>query len=210
MTGCLYLPNNGCKAEPVVNFDMCLPHLNTSRGLQHMVDQVRNGTVLVQSDIDKVIADRTALPEKDYQTTALEKMVEAIDRVLAFEEHCARMVAKLDPSDWRYEDRKGSEQLRSEVELYERSMDRTARVLQQVSKMAINEKRISLGKAQTEMMVRILMGVVLDMGLDKDQIKTAQRLLLLRLRKEANLAPRVEDHIAGELSGPPTIDADVV
>jgi hypothetical protein len=197
----MYLPNFGCKKEPVVNFDMCLDHLNTSRGLQHMVDRVRNGHVLLQSDIDLAIERRTAIPEKDYQTTALERMVEAIDRVLEFERIIEQKVAHLDPDDWRYTDRKGSEQLRSEVELYERAMDRTARVLGQVSKMAINEKMVSLGKAQTELMVRILMGTISDLGLDLAQMKAAQQYLLDRLRGEANLDARTEDHIAGELTG---------
>jgi hypothetical protein len=175
-----------------------------------MVERVRKGHVLLQTDIDNAIAERTKIPEKDYQTTALEKMVEAIDRVLAFEHTTSRMLAALDPADWRYEDRKGTEQVRSEVVLYERAMDRTTRVLQQISKMAISEKQVSLGKAQTELMVRILMGVLDDMEATPYQIEEAQNLLLERLKKEANLSPRVEDHIAGELTGPPTIDGDVI
>jgi hypothetical protein len=199
MGACIYSPGGACRKDVVLNFEMCLDHLNTARGLQHMVDTVRNGRVITQKDIDELIAKRTRIPEKDYQTTALERMVEAIDRVLEFERTTERMVADLDPSDWRYEDRRGAEQLRSEVSLYERALDRTASVLNQISKMAIAEKMVSLGKAQTELMVKILMGTISELKLDSVQTRQAQQILLAKLKDEARLPARTQEHIAGEL-----------
>lgn len=199
MPGCIYMPMNGCKKDVILNFEMCLDHLNTARGLQHMVDTVRNGRVITQRDIDLLIEKRTRIPEKDYQTTALERMVEAIDRVLEFEQATQRLVADLDPSDWRYEDRRGGEQIRSEVVLYERALDRTANVLHQISKMAIAEKMVSLGKAQTELMVKILMGTITEMNMSVEDTKRIQSILLSKLKEQANLPQRTQDHVAKEL-----------
>ena len=207
---CTFDPRSLCRNEAVVNFQFCIPHLNTPRGLAHMRDVAASGAMLVQSDIDHAIEQKTKIPEKDTQTTALEKMLETLDRVLEYESFAGKLVAKLDPSDWRFLDRTGSEQLRSEVLIYERAMDRTARVLKDISKMALNEKIVSLGRAQTELMVRILMGVVNDMNLSSEQIDEARSLLLDKMMKEANMGTRLKDHMQKELSGPPTIDGEVV
>lgn len=207
---CSFEPRNGCKNEAAVNFRYCVPHLNTPRGMQHMIDTARTGAMLVQSDIDNAIAERTRIPDKDAQTTALEKMLEALDRVLAFEEFSGKQMAKIDPSDWRFLDRTGSEQLRSEVQIYERAMERTARVLKDISKMALQEKIIGLGKAQTELMVRILMSTVTEIGLDVHQIDHAKAVLLKKLMEEAHMGYRTREHVTAQLTAPTPIDVEIV
>jgi hypothetical protein len=82
----------------------------------------------------------------------------------------------------------------------ERAMDRTARVLASVSKMAIEQKQVALGKAQTELIVRILMSVITEMRLNAVQTDMARAILLEKFRTEANLAPRVEHKVIQELS----------
>lgn len=205
---CQYEPNNRCGNEVAINFKFCIPHLNTPRGQQHMVEVARSGAMLVQSDIDRVIDERTRIPDKDARMTALEKMLEAFDRVIAFEQTTARLMRDLDPKDWRYQDRTGSEQIRSEVVLYERAMDRTARILKDISKMALDSKIVSLGKAQTELMVRILMSTINEIGLDVRQLDDARNILLNKMLQEANMGHRTKEHVVKELSGPPIIDAD--
>lgn len=207
MTQCTFEPQKLCKEEAVINFDYCISHLNTPRGLQHMVDRVRTGRVLVQSDIDRHVESKLAVPDKDVQTTALEKMLDALERVTAFERYTEKLVANLDSSDWRFLDRTGSEQLRSEVQLYERAMERTARVLKDTSKMAIQEKMVSLGRAQTELMVRVLMGVISDMGMSAKDLDRAKGILLQKLMAEGNLDSRTKDDTQKRLTA---VDAEVV
>lgn len=175
-----------------------------------MMEVARSGAMLVQSDIDNVIHERTRIPEKDAQTTALEKMLEAFDRVLSFEQATATLMRDLDPSDWRYQDRTGSEQLRSEVALYERAMDRTARVLKDISKMALDDKIVSLGKAQTELMVRILTATINELDLDVRQIDQARHVLLDKLMKEANMGYRTQENVRAQLTAPIPVDGEVV
>lgn len=207
---CQYEPQNRCKNEMAINFKFCIPHLNTPRGQQHMVDVARSGAMLVQSDIDRTIEQKIAIPDKDAQTTAIEKMLEALDRVLDFEKATSQLLRGMETSDWRYQDRTGSEQLRSEVTLYERAMDRVARVLKDISRMALDEKKISLGKAQTELMVRILMATIDDLGLGDHQLMQARQTLLNKFIDEGNLGYRTREHVRAELTGPPVLDADVI
>lgn len=173
-----------------------------------MVEVARSGAMLVQSDIERVIDQRTRIPDKDARMTALEKMLEAFDRVIAFEHATGKLMENLNPSDWRYTDRTGSEQIRSEVVLYERAMDRTARVLKDISKMALDSKIVSLGKAQTELMVRILMSTINELGLDVRQLEHARGVLLSKMLEEANMGHRTKEYMVKELSGPPILDQD--
>lgn len=211
MQQCLYEARRACPNEPVINFRYCTEHLNTPRGAQHMIDVARSGAMLVQSDVDSAIQERTKILDKDVQTTALEKMLDALERVLAFERHTEKMISGLPSDEWRFLDRTGSEQLRSEVQIYERAMERTARVLKDISKMAIQEKMVSLGKAQTDLIVRILMSTVTEMELDEAQIEAARQILLRKFLTEANLAGRTQKEVVKELTAPyqEVIDVDL-
>lgn len=182
-----------------MNFDYCLEHLNTPRGAQHMLDRVRSGQVVTQHEIEEKFSLATKRTAKDYQTTALEKMGDALDRILEWEEGARILLSRVPADEWRYCDRAGTEQLRGEVGIYERAQDRTTRVLSQVSKMAIEQKLVSLGKAQTEMIIRIIMGVINDMKLSDTDLENAKRLIMQRLRAEANLSPRTEYEVRNEL-----------
>jgi hypothetical protein len=207
---CQYEPGNRCANEAAVNFRFCVSHLNTPRGLSHIHDCVRRGVLLTQSDIDNMIDEKTRIPDKDAQTTALEKMLEELVHVMEFEDFMRRQVSDMNPSDWRFLDRTGSEQIRSEVVLYERAMDRTARVLQGMSKMALQEKIVSLGKAQTELMIRLLMATLNDLSLDMHHITRAKTVLLQKLREEAHLGSRVREHVTAELTGPTIVNTEEV
>ena len=153
------------------------------------------------------IAKRVDVPEKDYHTSALEKMDKTLTELLEFSQRTKDMLYAIDPGDWRYQHRTAGEQTRMEVTLYERALDRSARVLKDVSKMALEEKITSLGRAQVELMIRILMGTVIEMQLDADKITLARSILLRRFRDEANLSSKLEARTEKELTGPVVVDA---
>lgn len=201
---CAYEP--ACRSSRVVGFDFCIPHLKTPRGQQHALDRIRSGALLTEDDLHHEIARRTDVPDKDYHTSALEKMDKTLTELLEFTERTKDMLYSIDPSDWRYQHRTAGEQTRMEVALYERALDRSSRVLKDVSKMALEDRITSLGRAQVELMIRILMGTVIEMQLDVEKITLARAILLRRFRDEANLGSRLEQRTERELSGPAVID----
>jgi hypothetical protein len=196
---CTFEPT--CKGSKVIGFDYCPPHLDTPRGHQHALNRISSGALFTEDDLDQEIAKRTDIPENDYHTSALEKMDRALTEILGFTTHTRTMLFDIPSGDWRYQHRTAGEQVRMEVGLYERAMDREARVLKDVSKMALEEKIVSLGKAQTELVIRILMGTIMELGLDAAGITRARSILLRRFQEEANLSSRVEEKVTKELSG---------
>lgn len=172
-----------------------------------MMNRVQSGAVLTEDDLEAEMARRTEIPESDYHTSALEKMDRTLTELLNFTEQTKALLFELPTEDWRYSHRTSGEQTRMEVGLYERALDRAARVLKDVSKMALEEKITSLGKSQTELIIRILMSTILEIGLDAPTITRARSILLRKFQEEGNLSSRVEGKVTAELESGVVIDA---
>jgi hypothetical protein len=202
---CTYEPR--CGGSRVIGFDYCPEHLKTPRGQQHAMSRISSGAVLTETDLEAELARRTELPDNDYHTSALEKMDKTLTELLQFTEQAKSILYDIPVEDWRYQHRTSGEQTRMEVGLYERAMDRAARVLKDVSKMALEEKIVSLGKAQTELVIRILMSTIMEMGLTAEDITRARTILLRRFQEEANLSSRVEAKVTKELESGMVVNA---
>lgn len=200
MLTCLYVASRpGCPNERTLDYEFCLDHLDTPRGKAHVMEVISRGMVTLPSQVQAAIEAAREIPDEDYQTQALEKMSELLDRVLSWETKAKEDLDSIPPMDRRYTDRSGAEQMRSEVGIYERALDRSTKALATVSKMAINEKMVSLGKAQTELMIKIMMNVIARLDVDNKILDMARGYLLDEFRKEANLAGRVEHHVTKQL-----------
>lgn len=198
---CQYDVRTTCPNSPAIGFDMCIQHLQTSRGLAHARERIDSGQLFTYRDLETEIQSRTEAPLKDYHTTALEQMAQALAEQQRFAAHARDMLYSISPADWRFTDRHGQEQTRMEVTLYERAQDRLARLVERASKMSLQEKVVSLGRAQTELVVRLAMGTIEDLGLDSDTFDRARKILLERFRKEAHLSARHEAQVTVELEG---------
>ena len=202
MQTCLYDVRGArtCPNERALDYEFCREHLNTPRGRQHALDVIAQGSVTLPSEVEQVIVQAAELPSKDVQTTVLEQMADALSRVLEWEEASRQRLMKLPESDWRFKSRDGAEQQRTELKVYEAALDRTIKVLGTASKVAIRDKMVALGRAQSELMIKILLGVINDMRLDAAAQDKARFLLLERFQSEANLSSRVEQHVVKELT----------
>lgn len=181
---------------------MCVLHIQTARGLAHARERLDSGQLFTYADLETEIRARTEAPLKDYHTTALEQMATALEEQQKFAAHAREMLYALDPNDWRYTDRHGTEQTRMEVTLYERAQDRVARLVERASKMSLQEKVVSLGRAQTELVIRLAMGTIEDLGLDAGTFDQARATLLERFRREAHLSAKHEAQVTAELESP--------
>ena len=69
----------------------------------------------------------------------------------------------------RFEDDKGGEQLRSEVILYERALDRAAKFLDLLARSGFEEKRIMIAQREGQMIVELLRRVFSQINLTPEQ-----------------------------------------
>lgn len=103
---------------------------------------------------------------------ALENPLDGLARlateVTAFKDALAARVNAL--TSIRYEDMKSAEQLRSEVALYERALDRTARLLETMVKLDFEKRMLALNEAQLD-----IMGKAIDLILEGLELTTDQQ-----------------------------------
>lgn len=196
---CQYDLRVNCSHPPVIGFDMCIEHLNTARGLSHARERIGSKELFTYLDLANEVKAQTEAPLKDYHTTALEQMAEALAEAQDWCRQCREMLYSIPTDQWRYQDRTGGEQVRMEVKIYEAAQDRLARLVEKASKMSLSEKVVSLGRAQTELVIRLAMGTLEDLGLDADAFDKARSILLERFRKEAHLSARHEAQVEKEL-----------
>lgn len=101
-----------------------------------------------------------------YQAEACGDPLEALQRLagraLAVEQALGRMVNDLD--EIRFTDEKGAEQLRSEVALLERAMDRCGKLLVDIAKLNIDERMAKVTERQAEIMQAALDASLAEMG----------------------------------------------
>lgn len=85
-------------------------------------------------------------------------------------------------TDIRYQDAKGGEQLRAEVALYERAMDRCNTVLGTISRLNIDERMAVISEKQAERVIAAIDAVLDFLGVTGDQAVAAKRIAAQKLR----------------------------
>ncbi|MFI7628421.1 hypothetical protein [Microbispora rosea] len=73
-----------------------------------------------------------------------------------FKNFLGARVSEMRAQEWRFTDDKGAEQLRAEIALYERALDRTARVLSDLVKLKLEERQVRVAEQQGVMLAEVI------------------------------------------------------
>lgn len=105
--------------------------------------------------------------------------------IIAWKDLMAAHVATL-KNDLRYAG-EHAEQIRGEVTLYEKALDRSVAVLAQIARLKIDERLAAINEAQIKTISRILEGVLDKLGMNYDQKREAFAEMS-RLARKASMA----------------------
>lgn len=100
-------------------------------------------------------------------------------RVLAWERVFDEKRQQLE--EWRYTHGSG-EQLRSEVAVVERAMDRAANVLMMIAKLNLDERLVRLEEAKAALVEKLILDVFADLHLTDEQLREGRVSVGRRLR----------------------------
>lgn len=103
--------------------------------------------------------------------------------IIAWKDLIAAHVEKL-KGELRYET-EHAEQIRGEVTLYERALDRSVAVLAKIAQLKIDERLAAINEAQVQQMTRILEGSLDALGMTYDQKRQAFAEMSRLARKAA-------------------------
>lgn len=129
------------------------------------------------------IEHKKAPPSINKAYEVAQRCFEMLDRSIDFEDKAWQRLLKLPEEQWRYTDKAGAEQLRGEVSVYERAMDRTLRAVTAVAKLNIDAQAVNINKVVREMIKGVVMRVFQRMELDQQQIDQARRYLAEEFEK---------------------------
>lgn len=116
-------------------------------------------------------------------TNPLLALSQLAGEILAWKDLIATHVAKL-RDQLRYEG-EHAEQIRGEVQLYERAMDRSVAVLAKIAQLKIDERLAAIDEARVQQMARMLEGALDAIGMTYDQKRVAFAELSRLARKAA-------------------------
>lgn len=117
-------------------------------------------------------------------TNPLEALADLAGEILATKDIFRDRVAQLQEEAWRYSDDKGAEQLRAELALYERALDRSNRVLADIARLKIDERLAAITEQQAQTLTNVITTVLrkLDLG---DQAAKVRELIAVELERLA-------------------------
>ncbi|MET7781510.1 hypothetical protein ABZU94_07260 [Streptomyces mirabilis] len=87
--------------------------------------------------------------------------------IVAMKDAAARLVQGL--SSMRYVGASGAEQLRAEVAVYERALDRAAKVLAEMVKLGLEARQVGLAEAQGQLIAQAIRAILGELGLTPEQ-----------------------------------------
>lgn len=131
---------------------------------------------LAEEDANKVLARLDVAPVAD----PFSALAALAGQALAFKDVLAGKVNDLDRL--RYTDDKGGEQLRSEVALWERALDRCERFIVSMAKLNIDERLIKIETAQAELVLKAIEAALDASGVPADRRPDAKRAAVRILR----------------------------
>lgn len=113
----------------------------------------------------------------------LEALANLAGEIVATKDIFRERVAQLREEAWRYSDAKGGEQLRAEIAMYERALDRSARVLADIARLKIDERLTAITEQQGQMLASVVVAVLerLDLGERAAEVRELVAVELERL-----------------------------
>jgi hypothetical protein len=116
---------------------------------------------LAEQEARSVLARLDVAPVGD----PLDALARLAGQVVAWQETISSIVNRLSADRVRYEGGAGAEQLRAEVALYERAMDRTGHVLGMIAKLNIDDRLARVTERQAEQVIDAINAVLGHLGI---------------------------------------------
>lgn len=103
--------------------------------------------------------------------------------VIAMKDYLLERVIKLREDEWTYGDRLGVDQVRAEVQLYERALERTTRLLVDLGRLNIDERLAKINERQGDVIAEILERVLSQLNLEDEVRERAKAGLSAEFRR---------------------------
>lgn len=114
----------------------------------------------------------------DDELNPLEALLELAHEQVAWKQVCLAKLAKLQEDEWRWDGDRAGEQIRSEIGMYERAIERATNTLVKISRLGIEAKLAQIAERQVAIVETAIVRTLQDLNLDIDtQAKARERII---------------------------------
>lgn len=163
-----------CRRYPVKGSKVCPAHGGNAPQVRRKAKQRRIEQATRRAAAEWVAA---AAPID----SPLEALLNVAREITGFKDYLGNRLADLNAEAWRYRGEQ-AEQLRAEVGLYERALDRTARVLVDINRLGLEERRQTLNEQQGELLAGAMLRILDALDLSAEQQAKAVEVMPRELR----------------------------
>lgn len=163
-----------CKNWPVRGATVCHAHGGRARQVRRKAKE-RQVEEQAQQAMERYGAKAEPV------TDPLSALLLLAGEITQFKDYLGRLVTDLRAESWRYRGEQ-AEQLRAEVALYERALDRTARVLVDINRLGLEERQVRVAEQHGELFASAFFRILDALGLSKEQYDRAVEVMPRELR----------------------------
>jgi hypothetical protein len=137
---------------------------------------------------ERVIEERARAAAADYVPAASElvdpvgTLLKVAGEVLGFKAFVGQRLAELQADSWRYRGEQG-EQLRAEVALYERALDRATKVLIEINRLGLEQRKQAFDERQGVELAAVIHRILDRLVLTPEQMDLMRVVVPEELRK---------------------------
>jgi hypothetical protein len=146
-------------------------------GGKTVTQRVQADKIRAEQEVRAVLAELDVTPVEDPLTA----LMQLAGQVLAWQSATSALVNRLG-AEIRYEGVAGGEQLRAEVQLYERAMDRAEKVLSSIARLNIEDRLAQISEAQAERVIAAIDAALATAGVTGQQAVLARGVAARKLR----------------------------
>lgn len=122
------------------------------------------------------------IPDGNLEFNPFDALLEMAQETMEFKDICKVKLSKLKEDEWRWEGERVGEQLRSEVALYERAIQRCTDTLIKIARLGIEERMMRVAERQQAIMERAIVRTMQDLDLPLEMQAKARQQMVLHLR----------------------------
>lgn len=171
-----------CRNTPVRGTNVCRMHGGSAPQVKAKAEE-RVAQQQFDEEMSRALARLKVAPVDNPLTV----LAELAGQAVAFKDALAERVNRLN-DDIRYEDMRGSEQLRSEVALWERALDRCERFVTSMARLKIDDRLAKVEEAQIELVLAALDAGLVAIDVAPDRRVAAKAAAARHLRAAENAA----------------------
>jgi hypothetical protein len=120
--------------------------------------------------------------EWDTNFNPFDALLDIAQEQMQWKDLCLSKFSKLKEDEWRWDGDRAGEQIRSEITLYERAIDRATKTLERIARLGIEDRLMRIAERQAAIVETAIVRTLQDLDLPIELQAKARQKMVMHLR----------------------------